>query len=143
MDKTDPIDILARTIWGEARGEGVIGMTAIAHVVLNRVEHSGWWGSDVISVCLKTFQFSCWNSDNPNRNKLINVDQSDKQFSEALAIAKNSINGIIDDPTNGADSYITIDLFKNPPQRTDGKLNWWQRLTPVVQIGHHYFYKTV
>ena len=32
------IDVLARTIWGEARGEGTSGMSAVACVVINRVK---------------------------------------------------------------------------------------------------------
>ena len=37
LDETDKaIDVLARTIWGEARGEPLRGQEAVAHVVLNR-----------------------------------------------------------------------------------------------------------
>ena len=32
------IDVLARTLWGEARGEGTAGMQAVASVILNRVK---------------------------------------------------------------------------------------------------------
>jgi len=48
------IDVLARTLWGEARGEGTTGLEAVANVVLNRVkmaeENGGkfWWGSNII-----------------------------------------------------------------------------------------------
>ncbi len=43
------IDVLARTIYGEARGESISGMEAVASVVLNRVAFSKrrrryWWG---------------------------------------------------------------------------------------------------
>jgi len=34
------IEWLARTVWGEARGEGVEGMRAVAHVIMNRVNDS-------------------------------------------------------------------------------------------------------
>lgn len=42
-------DILARTIYGEARGESISGMEAVASVVLNRVAFANrrgrfWWG---------------------------------------------------------------------------------------------------
>ena len=30
------VDIVARTIWGEARGEGATGMQAVANVIINR-----------------------------------------------------------------------------------------------------------
>src|SRR3546814_8421773 len=36
----DPVDLLARTIWGEARGEPVRGMEAVAAVVMRSEEHT-------------------------------------------------------------------------------------------------------
>ena len=36
----DPVDILARTIYGEARGESVRGKEAVASVVMNRVNRA-------------------------------------------------------------------------------------------------------
>lgn len=37
---TSDVDVLARTIYGEARGESISGMEAVAFVVLNRVAFS-------------------------------------------------------------------------------------------------------
>ena len=38
------IDVLARTIWAEARGEGVAGQVAVGRCIRNRVEAdlAGW-----------------------------------------------------------------------------------------------------
>ena len=52
------IDVLARTIYGEARGESISGMEAVASVVLNRVAFSKrrrryWWGNTITEVCRK------------------------------------------------------------------------------------------
>ena len=49
MTRLNDIDVLARTIYGEARGESISGQGAIASVVLNRVAFSKrrgryWWG---------------------------------------------------------------------------------------------------
>ena len=49
-------DILARTIYGEARGESISGMEAVASVVLNRVAFAKrrgrfWWGNSIAEVC--------------------------------------------------------------------------------------------
>ena len=45
------LDTLARTLWAEARGEGVAGMEAVAAVIMNRVnadlgndDKPDWWG---------------------------------------------------------------------------------------------------
>lgn len=105
---SDPQDVLARTIWGEARGGGVPGMTAVAAVVLNRVADPGWWGDDILSVCAAREQFSCWNEDDPNRAKALAVTDADPQFAEALSIAAMAVDGTLIDPTHGADSYYAL-----------------------------------
>src|SRR3546814_13540556 len=71
-DESAAIDVLARTVWGEARGESVRGMEAVASVVVNRVRRAiarggYWWGNDVVGVCLRPCQFSCWADGDPNR----------------------------------------------------------------------------
>ena len=38
------LDLLARTVWGEARGECFRGKLAVAWVARNRAEHPRWWG---------------------------------------------------------------------------------------------------
>jgi len=60
------LDILAKTLWGEARGEGREGLIAVAWVIKNRADNPGWWGKSIELVCLKPYQFSCWNADDPN-----------------------------------------------------------------------------
>ncbi|VVO24210.1 hypothetical protein PS723_04459 [Pseudomonas fluorescens] len=62
-------DILARTLWGEARGEGLAGQIAVAWTIRNRVNDGkakSWWGEGYAGVCLKAWQFSCWNKNDPN-----------------------------------------------------------------------------
>ena len=68
-------DILARTLYGEARGEKIAGMEAIASVILNRLAFSRqkngyWWGNTITEICRKPYQFSCWNQDDVNYQKL-------------------------------------------------------------------------
>ncbi|TAN54915.1 MAG: cell wall hydrolase, partial [Rhodospirillales bacterium] len=108
LDHLDPADVLARTIWGEARGESKAGREAVAAVVMNRVgvagRHGGrfWWGNDVVSVCLKPWQFSCWNANDPNRAKLQAVDENNRVFAQCRRIADAALTGELDDPTDGA-----------------------------------------
>ena len=77
-------DVLARTVWGEARGEGQAGMVAVANVVMNRVNFARaqlggnyWWGNTIMRVCQKPLQFSCWNQADPNLSQLQAVDAAD------------------------------------------------------------------
>ncbi|MGE5515311.1 MAG: cell wall hydrolase [Bacteroidota bacterium] len=128
-----PADILARTLWGEARGETVRGIEAVSAVVMNRVRRGGWWGNTVETVCLKPLQFSCWNPSDPNRVKLERVDEDDRQFRVCLRIARRAIAGSVDDPTNGATHY-----------HVRGLLPAWSRdRTPSAEIGNHLFYNDV
>ncbi|MDY6408142.1 MAG: cell wall hydrolase [Pseudomonadota bacterium] len=73
-------EILAKTLYGEARGEGISGLEAVANVILNRVKHPCWWGKSIQEVCLKPMQFSCWNTDDPNRKKLMEDLSADPVF---------------------------------------------------------------
>jgi len=129
-------DVLARTLWGEARGEGRAGMEAVACVILNRVriaekKGSYWWGNSVIEVCQKPYQFSCWNKDNPNYRKLLAADEDDPWFVAAEAVAKLALDGNLTDITNGATHYHAAGA-------TPG---WAYREKPVAVIGRHIFYK--
>jgi len=97
------VDVLARTLWGEARSEGVGGLEAVAAVVLNRVNVARkmagyWWGNDVIQVCQKPYQFSCWNKSDPQYKRVISVDQSDVYFTTCVRVARRALLGLIDDP---------------------------------------------
>lgn len=128
----DPADILARTLWGEARGEGSIGMAAVANVIQNRVENLGWWGHDVVSVCLMPWQFSCWNAADPNRAKLLAVTDEDPQFVTALIIAKQALAGDLPDLTEGSTTYKTKWLA--------WPASWGAPVPARVCIGNHAFY---
>jgi N-acetylmuramoyl-L-alanine amidase len=84
-DTSEAVDILARTIWAEARNQGRVGMEAVATVILHRAKHPRWWGKDVVSCCQKPRQFSCWNPGDPNRLKMLRVTEQDPAFATALA----------------------------------------------------------
>ena len=108
-------DVLARTLWGEARGEGVAGMQAVANVILNRVAVSRkfggyWWGNTVLQVCHKPYQFSCWNKTDPNYRKLIALNEKDMHFATALRVARRAMLGFVKDETQGATHYHTRDI---------------------------------
>ena len=131
------IDTLARTIWGEARGEGQTGMEAVANVVLNRVqvaEENGskfWWGNDIITVCQKPYQFSCWNRSDPSFKKLQAVTEDNLYFVSSLRIARRAVIGQLEDHTKGATHYHAD--YVSP--------YWAKGEEPTITIGRHIFYK--
>lgn len=131
------VDTLARTLWGEARGESVRGIEAVAAVVVNRVrvaERRGgfWWGDSVVAVCRKPCQFSCWNADEPNRPKLLAVTADDPVFATCLRVARRAVAGLLDDPTGGATHYHALGLHPD----------WAATHCPSAEIGRHVFYDT-
>lgn len=129
---TDPVQAAARTAWGEARGEGRRGQQAVLNVIGNRAIHPGWWGRDIAGVCQAHAQFSCWDTNDPNRIKLLTVTESDMQFREALDLASRLVNGCLSDLTGGADHYY--DWRGQRPY-------WAQSRFYKCTIGHHAFYR--
>lgn len=133
------VDVMARTIWGEARSEGYKGMLAVACVIKNRYtvaqEKSGyWWGNTIAEICQKPYQFSCWNASDPNRKKLQSVTIQDTEFKIAKRIAGRVVRTFrLDDITHGADHY-----------HTDAMCPSWMDATKITKIiGRHVFYKLV
>lgn len=132
------VDVLARTLWGEARGEGATGMEAVASVILNRVEVARskggfWWGNNIIQVCQKPYQFSCWNKNDPNFKKLTSVTSDDMHFATALRIARRSLLGFVKDSTYGATHYHTFNILPH----------WAKGQKPTTRIGRHIFYTLI
>jgi spore germination cell wall hydrolase CwlJ-like protein len=127
------IDTLARTLWGEARGESRASREAVASVVLNRLKNPARFGSSIEQVCLKPFQFSCWNADDPNRLPSLNVDAGDAVFAECLAIAESAAQGLLADSVQGADHYHAAHV--RPP--------WAQGKMPCRVIGNQMFYNDI
>ena len=132
------IDVLARTLWGEARNQGTHGMQAVANVVMNRAAHARkkgtfWWGNNIIQVCQKPYQFSCWNRSDPNFSKLLEVDSTDLYFASAQRIARRALIGALPDVTNGATHYHTKAISPY----------WAKGQESCAVIGAHIFYRMV
>lgn len=132
------VDVLARTLWGEARNQGTHGMQAVANVVMNRVAQAQkkgrfWWGNSVIQVCQKPYQFSCWNRNDPNFAKVQAVETTDLYFASAIRIARRAIIGKLPDITNGATHYHTKSILPY----------WAKGQKPCEHIGAHVFYRMV
>jgi N-acetylmuramoyl-L-alanine amidase len=126
------VDVLARTLWGEARGEGRDGMVAVACVILNRADpREKRWPNGVAKVCQQPKQFSCWNPNDPNLARLQRVDAGDPAFKMALEVAGIAVAGKLPDPTRGANHYHT------PAVQPD----WSKGKQPAATIGHHKFFK--
>ncbi len=133
MDASD-LFTLARTVYGEARGESDQGRAAVAHVVLNRFRSDKWFSAGTIeAVCRKPFQFSCWNKVDPNRCQIENANLDDSTFLRCFDVAVGALSGRLPDPTAGSTHYHAA--------RAQPK--WAARKSPVGTVGRHVFYNDI
>jgi len=82
------VDILARTIYGEARGQGILDRMAVGAIIRERVLRPGWWGKDWEGVCKHPWQFSCWNESDVNYQKVLNAHEDEAVYYSCLTIAE-------------------------------------------------------
>lgn len=122
---------LAKTMWGEARGEGLTGMQAVGNVIMNRVNAGSWYGASIKDVVLKPYQFSCWNANDPNRAKIDALTMNDLESSLALPLARQIIDGVVPDITGGATHYHAKSV----------KPYWADSMIKTAVIGNHIFYR--
>lgn len=132
------LDTLARTIYGEARGQILQGQVAVGWVVRNRALRPRRFGASIKEVCLKPKQFSCWNEDDPNRKLVLAADHTKRSFLGALGVAALVMSGDFPDPTGGADHYFTVEA---PPGAVHWPPKWSAEMRETVVIGAHRFFK--
>ena len=130
-EPSEHLEIMARTIYGEARGEPFEGQVAVAHVIRNRASRPGWWGSDIKGVCLKPHQFSAWLDEDATRPAMVAATLLDPAYMQCLGIAALVLSGSLTDPTGGATHYHADYV----------KPGWIAALEHAVTIGHHLFYR--
>lgn len=129
LEGLSDLELLALTIWGEARSAGNEGMSAVGSVILNRVRSSRFPNS-VRKVVLGPNQFASWDPSKPLRDKLLKVDRSVKFYNDAMKIADHLLSGGAGDSTDGATYYY---LVNQRPRRNN--------LTLTKRIGRLNFYR--
>ena len=112
------LDLLARAIYGESRGEPYLGQVAVAAVIINRVL-SWQFPNTFAEVIYQGGQFSAVSDGQIN----LTPNQT------AYRAARDALNG--SDPTNGA-LY-----FYNP--KTATRVNFFKGRRVITEIGDHVF----
>jgi hypothetical protein len=130
-----PIDIkiTGLTVFGEARGEPREGQYAVAQVVRNRALANNTYPA---VECLRPFQFSCWNKNDPNYSLLQPVLKGIRDIpSIYYKIADDVLNGrVLLDNIDGARYYMTRRLYYS-----DRCPSWANKMRVVAEIGNHVF----
>jgi len=143
--KLTEIALLTLCIWGEARGEGLIGKIAVGCVVRNRVINNH---SSYKKEILKPYQFSCFNESDPNYLKIyyiakklegLNSERLEERIKELNKIyyslydcylAASAVMQGIEDVTKGALYYFS----------KRSKIPYWAKGLIVTEIiGNHIF----
>lgn len=139
------LETLARTIYGEARGETDTGMIAVGCVAVNRARIALAWvakhgrphplfgDGSVRSACLAPWQFSSWNENDPNRAKLLAVSLDDPLMARCVQAARAAID--LPDITHGSTHYYATSMAEPP--------TWALNHTAAAHIGHHLFFNNI
>lgn len=145
--------LMARTLYGEARGEGPEGMEAVANSIRNRVHNSNY-PPNYTGVIRKPKQYSIWNDPNSNLYRNLEALQPntgnasfDKAYEIAGKIMDEEENPYTHDTTG---SLIDADHYLNPVKTArgyeSGKIpdsHWSKHPKMKLQgvLGNHHFYK--
>ena len=147
MTTISDLEIMAKTVWGESRGDGPAGMEAVAHVILNRAEaaqayiknndrirHPLFGNGTITHACKARWQFSCWNDDDPNLDKMARLTLGDSVFCNCIQAALKVIMGAVDF-TGGALHYYAKSM-KKPPA-------WHKGEKPSYETLQHIFFNNI
>ncbi len=112
-----------------AKGEGDLGMQAVANVVMNRLRHKGF--PKTICEVVKqghehgACQFSWWCDGKPD------TAEEQEPYTLAKEIARKALNRQLEDRTDGALYYHHQGLTPS----------WSKQYIRTVEVGGHVFYK--
>ena len=127
-------EVLARlAVWGEARGEGPVGMLAVRYVISNRSNENHKTTGQVV---LQPYQFSTFNKGDPNLAKLLKApDLEPNSYAAVDAVCELFSKVLTVDPTHGATHYfVKGQVF---PAWGPGHPRW----RTTAEIGRHLFGK--
>lgn len=132
--------VVAMTIWAEARAEPIEGEIAVGCVIRNRVLRPQRFGDTWQKVCLAKWQFSCWIPQGGEANYRMLMARCEAALkgdlpwpAQADWIAQGIISGAIEDRVAHADHYYASWMPKPP--------KWAVGVEPVAVIGVHRFFQ--
>ena len=143
----EDIDIMARTAWGEARGESDQGRAAVMFAILNRTltrhldpeAQPAQFKFTIRETCKAGIpgrkQFSTWNTKDPNYKLIQRLDENspgadNRIFAELKDLAREALAGNATNPIGGAEHYHTTGVTPS-----------WSKYWKVdFRIGVHKFF---
>jgi|SRR3990172_1204590 len=117
------------TVWQEARGEPYIGKVAVAEVIQRRAKLKYSSDGTIAGTVLKPYQFSGWNTNDPNRILAAKADRLDPLIIECIKAWEEAKGGT--NFTNEAVLYCNLKVCSPA---------WANKSIVVAEIGNHTFY---
>ena len=132
---TDPAALAVLTIWQEARGEPWEGKVAVAEVIRDRTLRGYNSDGTLIGTLLGPYQFSGWNTADPQRIKALKAGAA---LLPALVECARAWNHAIEQRSTFAKGALLY--HANPMPKGMKVPGWASRLPKLIQIGAHAFY---
>lgn len=135
-----PEAVLARCLWGEARGAQLHEKQKVGAVIRNRVR---WWIPKPVGaaawakVILQPYQFSWTLANDPNLPKVLDPIRFEPEavWEVCCRVAEGIVRGGLADDTLGADHYYDRSMDAKPP-------SWAAQLTPTIQTERFRFFRS-
>lgn len=142
------LDVMVRTIIGEAANEPDVGKIAVCHVILNRARtNTPWYGGNNVADVARhkayvrrpsgmrlVWQFEPWMT---RRKYLWGIQKHSTLYQSVKKLTVGCINGTYTDPTDGATHFLEPAIVRS---RRGGTLPAWAS-GEGRRIGRHVFYK--
>lgn len=117
------LELLARVVAAEARGESLPGQRAIAWTVVNRLEEPETYGRTVTRVLLRPYQYA----------KPLAVGDAHPAYLRAMLASVQVLLGEVADDSHGATHFCRCDLRPLPA--------WARQFELRTRISGHCFYR--
>jgi len=125
------LELLAGTIYGEARGETTRGKQAVGLTIKTRATHPSWWGSGWRGVMLQKAQFTCWNDHNAAAI-VAGKEANNHAWQDCYRVAQQIYSGQV----------VDVGLSLSPTHYCAKSIRpyWVKSLQFIETIGGHNFY---
>lgn len=130
MKIISPDALAVVTIFQEAQGEVYLGKVAVAEVIRERMRRNYSSDGTVAGTVLRPWQFSGFNTDDPNRVRSFNIDDSNPIVIECIRAWNESRST---NYSKQAVLYCNLAIIKRPAWAIEAK--------KVAVIGAHSFFK--
>ena len=142
------LEVAARTLCQEARGEPIEGQQAVAYVIKNRLS-DGRWGNSLASVCLWHAAFSGWwcprgkpSYHDPNFAYACSLADNDPMLSHMCSVMQAALDSE-KDPTGGATHYYAPVGTREPDWVAGDPAHGIPAAIFCGKFGHQLFYRGV